>query len=625
MKLALVLGSQGEKLKSRFRDIKDNLRIDSFVNIPAFIDSSIKRDELYDRVVVLSTLVDSVKLRDLHNFWDSYCKDTEMVFLCKEGSDNDLASKIMNTFVSTRVSTMLVKSTTIQILCEAVLLPTKEITEKYGIEKFMEVSVSDGVEVDLQLPEEQVQEQEVQTQQVQQSVQAQQQQVKKEKKSLFGSLFGGKKKKQQGVPVQVQGDYVEQGQEQVNSGMQSEEVPEEEFLNDDNQENNDFIDTSQDYESSNETSQFADFGDNADEGESYDLGHEEEPAFNEEDQQSSKRVYEKPQVSQVKKGLTAVANETSDFEPDDIELDFGDSTFDVDATNPIIGGNTNGIAEEVDVEGEVLGDYEGEYRSKDAEERVVVKTITKEVVRHVGGKVNTTLNGIWSGRLHKTIIVTGDRGSGVTVTAYTLARKFAEKVPVLYVDFDIERKGILSYIDYETFVAYDNSMREGVKRCRDSNIFSNCVVQYDTHIDILTSDYSCECTDDDIQRAEEVVAENAMSYGVVVVDCPIEKLHLITDLILTGNTVLCMECSKRGVMNMLCGLENSTLSLRYKRTIVSRGTLLVTKLNPKVKSDKVLRYADSIFQADGCDWLRMEKRDFNGKMTNEILIEIVEG
>ena len=171
---------------------------------------------------------------------------------------------------------------------------------------------------------------------------------------------------------------------------------------------------------------------------------------------------------------------------------------------------------------------------------------------------SSALNSIYSGRLHKTIIVTGDRGSGATVTAFSLAKEFAKKVNVLYVDFDIERHGLLSYIDYEFFRTFDESMTDGIKRCRESSIFMNCIIRYDTNIDIITSDYSCDATDDDIQLTHNVVAENVMNYGVVIVDCPISKLHLIQDLIFIGTTIVCMESSKRGVMNMLCGLEGSS-------------------------------------------------------------------
>ena len=116
-----------------------------------------------------------------------------------------------------------------------------------------------------------------------------------------------------------------------------------------------------------------------------------------------------------------------------------------------------------------------------------------------------------------------------------------------------------------------------------------------------------------------------MNYGVIVVDCPVSKLHLIQDLIFIGNSIICMESSKRGAMNMLCGLEDSPLELRYKRCICSKGIILATKINKRIKSDKVLRYADSIFASNGCDWLHMGHRDFTGNLTTELLTEIVEG
>ena len=591
MRLALVLGSQGEKVKPRLRNIKDNLQIDSYVSIPAYIDNCIKRGIFYDRVVVLSTLTNSVSLNDLHKYWGDCSRDTEIVFLCKDGTDNNLAKEIMGIFVSTKISTMLVKGTTVQILSEAILLPTITITERYGIEKYLSVGVGDNG-VDFSIPEEQTKE-EVPVVKVEKP---QEQKVKKEKRSFLGVLFGGKK-----------GKRVEQQVEENSQILDNTEVSTENL----DMKNNVDYDTMQ--------------SEYTDEVQSSVQDDDFEPSTPSENLEINvPNASSDHQKEEVSKNLH-IMEEDSDLDADSVDLDLGDLTVDTDVNNPIIRGNMNGITEEVDEEADTLGEYEGEYRTSGDQPKVVTKVVTKEIVRHIGGTVNTTLNGILNGKLNKTIVVTGDRGSGVTVTAYSLAREFAKKVPVLYVDFDIERKGILSYIDYETFAAYDTTMREGVKRCRDTSVFQNYIVQYDTNIDILTSDYSCECNDSDISKAQEVVAENAMSYSVVIIDCPMDKLYLIPDLILTGNTVLCMECSKRGVMNMLCGLENSSLELRYKRTIAMRGTLLVTKLNSRVSSSKVLSYANSIFQADGCDWLGMTYKDFNGKLTNDILTEIVEG
>lgn len=578
MKLALVLGAQGEKLKPRLENIKDSLDIDCFVSVPSFIDSSIKRELIYDRVVVLSTLINDVALKDLKNFWSSKCNDTDIIFLCREGQDTELAKVILNQFLSTKVATMLVKNTTIQILSEAILLTPKSLTDKYGIEKYMAVEVDSAGELEFQDPT-------MQKEPVKVEQPKPEKPVKQQKKGLFSGLFGGKKsKKVIEKPVEEVEEQNSVAPVTMEEPQTIEEVEEPEIPVDDSEEDEVFI-------------------------------QDEEIPVTEENEKTDINM-----EKSIPTGTKVVTTEVNEFEPDSVNEDYGDLTFSAPDSSPMIFGSMTGVSE-VDEEGDSLADAEEQYRSQNPSQKVVVKTVNK----YIGDSIDSNLKGLLTGRLHKTIIVTGDRGSGVTTTAYLLAKKFAEDVPVLYFDCDIDRHGILSYIDYETFRAYDRSMTEGVKRCRDASFFSNCVVQYDTNLDILTSDYSCDAEDNDISKAHAVVAENVMNYGVVVVDCPVNKLHLIPDLVLTGNTVVCMECSKRGVMNMLCGLEGSPLELRYKRCIHSRGHLLVTKLSKRIKSQRVIDYADTIFADSGCNWLSMRKIDFDGSLNTDILGKLVEG
>ena len=202
---------------------------------------------------------------------------------------------------------------------------------------------------------------------------------------------------------------------------------------------------------------------------------------------------------------------------------------------------------------------------------------------------------------------------------------FAQKVPVLYFDCDVENHGLMNYIDYFEFKNYEPSHMQGVKLCRSSKAFSTCVCKWDTNMDLLTTDFGVEVTDDELTLSQGIVAENLNKYGVVIVDCPLSKLHCIQDLILTGNVVICVEDTKRGYMNALIGLDSSELPLRYKRSIISKGTLVRTKVNPKNDYKRVMKYINSIVDLEDCNWLEMVTTSFTGKVTTELLTEILEG
>ena len=166
---------------------------------------------------------------------------------------------------------------------------------------------------------------------------------------------------------------------------------------------------------------------------------------------------------------------------------------------------------------------------------------------------------------------------------------------------------------------------QGVKLCRKNDAFLNCVISYDTNLDILTTDYSCDVTEEELEVTQGVVAENADRYGVVIVDCPVSKLHCIQDLVLIGNGIICVDESKRGFMNMLCQFESSPLAIRYKRTLATKGTMFVTKVNKNTNLDKLIKYIKSLFSSDGADWLSMPTVEFNGKLNDKIINDVLEG
>lgn len=675
MKLALVLGvNSGNSIKDRLKAIRDNLDIDVYDNIPRFIDMALKRGTLYDRILVISTLLQDASLENnLYNYWSNTSKETEVVLLCRKNADKDLALRFMTTFKTPVAAAMLVESTTVQVISEAVILRPTEITSKYGIQDFMSVEVdTDEVVVEQPKPEPKP------VQQVQQPSQEQKPAEKKEKKGLFAGLFGGKKNKedknkqvqqtQQQTNIQPQEQQMQNAQPVVQP-MQTpvQEVPNQQMQNfaqveptqfnnqneftetqpDMNFDNQQFVSNESIIQSSNEDFSFGDSGQtnapvqndfnqfDSDSSSDFDFGTQptmnvEQPSqsFSENSDidfgtQSSQQTVSSNDVFGDLPTQDASNNQFDMTEQsDDIDVDFGSME-----TNLPEQDNVSNVGDTIDDDlGSLdIAGSEDAYRQANEQPKVIVKTevVTKEVIRTVGSK-NTALENVLCGKSKKTVIVTGDRATGVTTAALTIARELAKKVPVLYFDCDIETHGLLSYLNYETILNYERSHLEGIRRCKSSQAFLGCVISYDDNFDILTSDYTCDAKDEDIETAQSIVAEMSGNYGVVVVDCPIDKLHLIPDLILTGSTVMCVEASKRGYMNMLCKLENSSLALRYKRNIVSRGTMFVTKIPKGLDIKKLIKYISSMYQSDSCDWLSMQYELFNGRLDSKLLNTILD-
>lgn len=276
-----------------------------------------------------------------------------------------------------------------------------------------------------------------------------------------------------------------------------------------------------------------------------------------------------------------------------------------------------------------VGDLEASYREKLEQPKVqiVEKEVIKEVVKEVqvGGKgANSVYGSILKGKTKKIILVTGDRGSGVTSLAYEIAEWFAKYVPVLYFDCDVELHGLLSYIDYHDFCQYDQQQLQGVKLCRSAKAFPNCITRYSSNLDLLTTNYGAEVSDEELELAQSVVAEVANNYGVVVVDAPIDKLPHLTDLILCGNACLLAEASKRGMMNIMCKLEDSPLPTRYKRNLAGTGTMVYTKVNPKINMKKLIDYVKDIVDFEEVNWIGMNTVNRPAKLDQKFIEEIIE-
>lgn len=631
MKLALVLGTaQGKKIVQRLKGIKDNLNIDVFDNIPEFIDSSLKRNSIYDRILVLSSKITDVTLKDLHNYWGSVSKETNVVLLCKEGVDESKAQDFLSLFKTPVVAAMLVSTSTVQIIAEAVLRPTAELNNDYGIKNFLSVEVDEDSYVTPE-PVEKKQEDNKPTEGSKvasnNSNKSNKDKPKQEKRSLFNSLFGKKKKKETGVEAPT--SNIEKESQENDLDFQDINLDDESgsLTNEatDDYDEEDFVYNDDDF--GNDT--YSNMQSAKEELNDIDYEQEEENTIPSENSNIDSDNSSFLANEEFDGALEEVPQGENDFEPEtySVDEDFSDEGFSEDYENEEVHykmGDTT--VEDESFEDLGIGSDEDNYRKSTEAPKVVTQTVVKEVIRNVNtGSKYVALSGVLSGRLKKIVIVTGDRGSGVTSTALNIAKTISKKVDVLYFDCDVENHGLLSYIDYGNFKNYENTHMNGVKLCKSSQAFDKCVISWDSNLYLLTSDYSCDTTLEELKRASEVVAERADDFGVVVVDCPVDKLDYVTDLILTGQSVICVDGTKRGFMNMLCQFERSELPLRYKRTLVSRGTILATKCSRNLDLKKLVSYIKAIYEPDGVNWLAPVTVEFNGKLSDKLLNNILEG
>ena len=276
-----------------------------------------------------------------------------------------------------------------------------------------------------------------------------------------------------------------------------------------------------------------------------------------------------------------------------------------------------------------VGELDSAYKEAEQASHVRVERVevVKEVIKEMptGGKSKKVLSSLFSGKGNRVFIVTGDRGAGATTLAYEMAQEIAKHVAVLYYDGDTVNHGLLNYLDYTRFCEYDSSAQQGARLAKSVNAFKNCAIRYDNNIDILSSNFGVEVSDEEYESVQSVVADISNDYNVVIADIPFSKLPLCSELISVSTTIIVAERSKRGMMNLACQFDRCKLPIRAKRRISSMGTIVLTKGDSKVDAKKLKRYVSDIveFDEEDSNWLnmRMINRD---KMSSKFLQEIIE-
>ena len=276
-----------------------------------------------------------------------------------------------------------------------------------------------------------------------------------------------------------------------------------------------------------------------------------------------------------------------------------------------------------------VGELDSAYKEAEQASNVRVERVevVKEVIKEMptGGKSKKVLSSLFSGKGNRVFIVTGDRGAGATTLAYEMAKEIAKHVAVLYYDGDTVNHGLLNYLDYTRFCEYDSSAQQGARLAKSVNAFKNCAMRYDNNIDILSSNFGVEVSDEEYESVQSVVADISNDYNVVIADIPFSKLPLCSELISVSTTIIVAERSKRGMMNLACQFDRCKLPIRAKRRISSMCTIVLTKGDSKVDAKKLKRYVSDIveFDEEDSNWLNM-KMVSRDKMSSKFLQEIIE-
>lgn len=251
-----------------------------------------------------------------------------------------------------------------------------------------------------------------------------------------------------------------------------------------------------------------------------------------------------------------------------------------------------------------LEDLEQQYNENNIRvvevERIVERVIEKPV--HVGGsgvskKVYPT--GV------RTLIFTGDRKSGVTRSALQSALFYGKTEKVLFVDFDVKRKGSLLYYGLENIINEPDNVQNGLINLKSAQMLKHVVYNYASGgFDCLISLYGEEYENEDLTRTQRILSTQK-DYSTVVIDCPLENLHLLEDILMYSEIVVCMCSDLHSTVTSVMGLanafdEDSKLSV----FLYNNAKYLLTLTPDPSKFRENLEYVSGLFSLDEAqtDW-----------------------
>lgn len=247
-----------------------------------------------------------------------------------------------------------------------------------------------------------------------------------------------------------------------------------------------------------------------------------------------------------------------------------------------------------------LDDLMQEYENSN--QKVVERVVEREVVKvvNVGEQSFRNKNGI------RTLIVTGDRRVGATKLSLNLASLFSQREKVLYVDFDRNRHGSLGYLDLDNILDSEEHVQNGLAHLKSLNILSNVVYTYrKSGFDCLLSMYGEYVDDNQMKTVQQVLAKQ-QSYTTVIIDCPIENLYLLGDIVYTSKVLICAEDNKVGLINLMTMLSSCSGDSRFFTALYNNSYFVVGRSGNFDKFQRTLNKVLDVFEIEEYDWNTVE-------------------
>ena len=123
----------------------------------------------------------------------------------------------------------------------------------------------------------------------------------------------------------------------------------------------------------------------------------------------------------------------------------------------------------------------------------------------------------------------------------------------------------------------------------------------------LTSMYGEAVSEDELNEAQRVLTTQ-QEFKTVVIDCPLENLYLMTDIIATNNILVCIRDNRTSVINTVIELMASTGDAQMLSAIYEKMRYFVTGKGTVEGLREHLEYVNNLFGLDETlqDWSKID-------------------
>lgn len=591
MKLAIIHNErQAKSVEKAVKEHRDDIEISIYTSVSGMIDNAMVRHLEFDRILLFSNIIQHSYETDLTNL-DKFIKEcsdrTTLVITYKEGTNKGLESFFYRKMHFTNYCLATTKNLGVKALLECVVEDIRVLGDKYDIDD-NKLTVEETYVIG---------EREEQIKKVEQERKRQEELKKMQNQPKKGGLFSKILGFTQGTKTQNadKNEILDKEKAKLEK-MENDIASVEDLIS---QENKKFSKNSVTSPSRNRSEMQRDYDNKIKEmtrEQKNSEANKNEPIHNGQEIRNEN-------LSSISEDNAENASNSSNLVTEEIgsgnqdifsESGSGLNVF-IEVEEPETNKRNSGaLRVQSSIEdGVFVGQAETEYQNQLREENTQVRevVITKE------GK-ESVASALVKGKIKRTLIFTGDRCSGVTTSALKTAEFLMDNMKVLYVDFDIEKHGILNYINYDRVTSYGEQGYLGLSLVRNANSFRQCVVPYDMNLDILTCIYGTKVTKENLEMVVDALHEVALDYGAVIIDVPIKHLKVVENLLVGNCFIYCVNGDDKGYMDGLLAFETAGLQSREKQYIYNNGSLLVNHVQKDYSHSKSFEYIEEFLDLD---------------------------